>query len=168
MHLASTGLLPYTQSGGLTAPAADPEMVFAAPGGDSPDRASRLTEFIRATVAEAWSGSPVQFFSGVDVDVWGLPTSAPAADPNNPQFIYQRFQNGVLQYDATNQTTQGLLLGEYLKSLLTGQNIPGDLEAEAVESPLMRQYDPGHQNALARPSSVPFSNLTNAFVPDAQ
>ncbi len=102
------------------------------------------------------------------MDVWGLPTSAPTADPISPRFIYQRFQNGVLQSDASSQTTQGLSLGEYLKSLLTGQDLPGDLAAEAVESPLMRQYDPGRQNALARPTSLPLSDLTNAFVPDAE
>jgi len=35
----------------------------------------------------------------------GVPTSAPAADPANPQFVYQRFQNGVLFYNAAEGST---------------------------------------------------------------
>jgi hypothetical protein len=39
------------------------------------------------------------------IEVVGLPTSGVAADPNNPQFIYQRFQNAVLFYNAAEGTT---------------------------------------------------------------
>jgi len=63
---------------------------------------------------------------------------APAADPNNPHFVYQRFQNGILLYDSTAGTTQALPMGEYLKAILTGQNLPADLSSEAASSPLLR------------------------------
>jgi hypothetical protein len=55
----------------------------------------------------------VQFLSTLNdtgVDVVGLPTSAPAADPHNPQFIYQRFQNDVLFYNGAEGTTSVLPL----------------------------------------------------------
>ena len=39
------------------------------------------------------------------------PVSAPKADPNNPNFIYQRFQNAVLFYNGTDDSTQVLALG---------------------------------------------------------
>jgi len=35
----------------------------------------------------------------------------PKADPNNPNFIYQRFQNAVLFYNGTDDSTQVLALG---------------------------------------------------------
>jgi hypothetical protein len=57
---------------------------------------------------------PVAFRSTLNdtgVDVLGAPTSAPKADPNNPDFVYQRFQNGLLFYNATDGTTSVLPLG---------------------------------------------------------
>jgi hypothetical protein len=70
------------------------------------------------------------------VEVWGLPTSAPTADPNNPNFIYQRFQNGILMFDATSGTTAPLPMGEYLRALLSRQDLPADLTSEATGLPL--------------------------------
>jgi uncharacterized protein with LGFP repeats len=96
---------------GLTIPPADPALVFVAPTADQPNYAARLDAFLQATVPDNWNGQPVQFLSTLNdtgVDVLGLPTSAPAADPNNPNFIYQRFQNGVLFYNASEGTTSVL------------------------------------------------------------
>ena len=64
-------------------------------------------------------------------------------------------------------TTTARPLGEYLKGLLTGQNLPSDLAAEAAFSPLMAQYDPARPLSLARPGALPDSDLTDAFTPDA-
>src|SRR5207302_9514720 len=74
----------------------------------------------------------------LDLEVWGAPTSLPAYDPANHNFIYQRFQRGIMHYDTTCGCTQGLLLADYLKALLTGQNLPADLAAQAADSPLLR------------------------------
>ena len=79
------------------------------------------------------------------------PRSAPTADPNNPNFIYQRFQNGILMADATSGAVGPLPLGEYFKAILTGQNLPPDLAADASTSPLYRSIDTADE----------------AFVPDA-
>jgi len=70
--------------------------------------------FLDATVPDIWNGQPVQFLSTLNDtgdDVLGLPTSEPAADPHNPQFVYQRFQNGVLFYNGAEGTTSVLPLG---------------------------------------------------------
>ena len=99
-------------------------------------------------------------------EVWGAPTSAPKADPNNPHFVYQRFQNGILMYDGTAGTTQPMPMGAYLKALFTGQNLPADLDSEATASPLLRQYDPTRQQSVAMPGTLPNSDLTDAFAPD--
>jgi hypothetical protein len=99
---------------GLTVPAADPALAFVAPTPDQPNYDARLQAFLEVTVPDTWNGMPVQFLSTLDdtgVDVLGLPTSMPKADPNNPDFVYQRFQNGLLFYNATDGTTSVLPLG---------------------------------------------------------
>lgn len=98
---------------GLTVPPADPALSFVAPSPDQPNYDARLAAFLQATVPDTWNGQPVQFLSTLNdtgVDVVGLPTSAPAADPHNPQFIYQRFQNDVLFYNGAEGTTSVLPL----------------------------------------------------------
>lgn len=170
--MQSTGpdLVPYLQLNGLSVPAADPALAFVAPSVDQPNDPSRLQVFLRGTVSDTWNGAPVAFSSTLTEaggpDVWGLPTSSPKSDPNNPQFIYQRFQNGILLYDAAAGTTQLLPVGEYLKALLTGQNLPTDLASEAAASPLLRQYDPTRLQSLATPGKLITSDLTDAFIRD--
>lgn len=95
---------------GLTIPPADPSLVFVAPTADQPNYDARLQAFLNVTVPDDWNGQPVEFLSNYDPGL-GVPTSAPKADPNNPNFIYQRFQNGVLFYNGTDGTTSVLNLG---------------------------------------------------------
>jgi hypothetical protein len=169
MQLTAPAFLPYTHLAGLTVPAADPALALVTPGPEQSNYASRLTEFLRATVPETWNGRPVAFSStliGQGVDVWGVPTSAPTVDPRNPRFVYQRFADGILLYDATSGTTTALPLGEYFKDLLTGQNLPSDLAAEAATSQLMALYDAAAPLSLARPEAVADTDLTDAFTPD--
>jgi len=93
---------------GLTVPKADPALQFVAPRADQPEYPQRVQAFVNSTVPDDFNGQPVDFlqtFNDVGVDTLGLPTSAPAADPNNPQFIYQRFANGVLFYNGAEGTT---------------------------------------------------------------
>lgn len=159
MQLTDPGLLPFTHLNGLTVPAADPAVAFVMPSPDQPNYAARMQVFLQTSVPESWNGLPVQFWSTYSsaggADVWGVPTSAPKADPNNPNFVYQRFQNGILLYDASAGTTQALPLGEYLKDLLTGQNLPADLASQSASSPLLRA------------GGLSSTDLTDAFVPDA-
>jgi hypothetical protein len=147
MQLTDPGLVPTTQLDGLTVPTADPAVAFVAPTPDQPNYSARLQVFLQNTVPDIFNGQPVQFWSTYAGDggaaVWGLPTSLPKSDPSNPNFIYQRFQNGILFYDASAGVTQPLPMGEYLKRLLT------------TDSPLLKT------------ASVTNSDLSDAFVPDA-
>ena len=109
----ATPVLAAQSFDGLTIPQADPALQFVAPSPDQPNYDARLQAFLEATVPDTWNGQPVQFLSTVNdvgVDVLGLPTSAPTPDPNNPNFIYQRFQNDVLFYNASEGTTSVLPL----------------------------------------------------------
>ncbi len=65
-----------------------------------------------------------------------------------------------MHYDAGCQCTQGLLLADYFKSIITGQNLPPDLDVEARNSPYYKQYDPSQPNSIARPNEIPQSNMT--------
>ena len=90
----------------------------------------------------------------LNLQLWGLPTSKPAYDPNNHDFIYQRFQRGVMHYDRGCSCTQGLLLADYLKGLLTGERLPDDLAAQAAGSPLLRARAAAPATCHARPRSA--------------
>jgi hypothetical protein len=85
---------------GLTLPSTDLALGFVAPRADQPNYAARAQLFVEATV-------PEPFLSAYTDDL-GLPTSRPTPDPNNPNFIYQRFENGVLFHNATSETTEPL------------------------------------------------------------
>ena len=99
---------------GLTIPPVDPAIGFVAPTPDQPNYEARVQAFLQIVVPDEWNGVPVQFLSTLNdagVDVVGLPTSAPKADPNNPNFVYLRFKNAVLFYNAADDSTQVLPLG---------------------------------------------------------
>jgi hypothetical protein len=160
MQLTDPGLLPYTSLAGLTVPAANPADAFVAPTPDQSNYTARLQVYIQAMVTEPFLRT---YNTSGGTAVWQLPTSTATADPHNPNFVYQRFQTGILFYDATAGTTQALPLGSYLANLLTGQNLPADLAAEAPGSPLLGQYDASQPNSLAHPNLLTQTDLTNAF-----
>ena len=186
LNLLDPGLMPYTRINFSTFPAPDPRMAGAAPRVGTPDYSDKLMAFIKANVPDQWNGLPVNFWKtfnntvtyqdaypnggpdpgimpAINLEMWGVPISAPAYDPNNHNFVYQRFQRGIMHFDATTGSTQGLLLGDYLKSIITGVNLPPDLDQEAQGSNLYRQYNPLVPNGLNRPNDLPNTNLLGAF-----
>jgi N-acetylmuramoyl-L-alanine amidase len=188
MNILDQGMLAYTHINGSTFPAPDPSVIAQSPKPDAPDYLAKTLDFVRAMAPDTFEGEPVNFaktfFASVtaqdaypngvpdgadallpyfNLEIWGLPTSKPARDPTNPNFIYQRFQRGIMHYDKTCGCTQGLLLADYVKALLTGQNLPPDLASEAKGSKLALQFKPGAPLSLARPNDLPGSDLTNAF-----
>jgi polysaccharide biosynthesis protein PslG len=184
LNLLDPGLMPYTQINGSTFPAPDPAIEAATPPVSDPNYATDIQMFIQKTAPNTFSGQPVNFgttflntvtaqdapsapvslLPGFDLQIWGAPTSQPAFDPNNHQFIYQRFQRGIMMYDASCGCTQGLLLADYFKSILTGWNLPPDLQQEAQSSRYYGQYSPIQTQWINQPNKLPASDLTNAFV----
>jgi hypothetical protein len=188
LNLLDQGLMPYTRINGSTFPAPDPAIVAQTPPVSDPDYAIKIVQFAQNNAPDVVDGNQVNFFQtfnttvtyadafpngdGSDslvplfnLQIWGAPTSKPAVDPNNNNFIYQRFQRGIMHFDKSCNCTQGLLLADYLKSLLTGQNLPPDLDAQARSSRYYKQYAPGQPLSLARPNDLVGSDLTNAFAP---
>jgi hypothetical protein len=99
----------------------------------------------------------------LNLEIWGLPTSNPAADPGNGGFVYQRYQRGIMHFDASCGCTQGILVGEYLKSVITGKNLPPDLHDDMLGSRFLEQYSPGSPGWVARPAALSNTDMNGAF-----
>lgn len=182
-------VLPYTAINGSQFPAADPEVIGKQPKVGQPEYHARALQFVKENAPDEWQGKKVNFYqafigavkpedafpegggslgllSGFNLEVWGLPTSRPTADPTNGNFVYQRFQRGIMHYDVSCKCTQGLLLADYVKSLLTLRNLPPDLAAQAAMNPIYGQVDPSKAGWVRRPGELPASDLTDSFIGD--
>ena len=179
LNLLDEGLLPYTQINSSTFPAPDDALKSRTPKVTDANYSTAILDFIRSTARDTFEGEQVNFgatfFSTIspelagtdepsvlgllDLETWGAPTSQPTRDPTNSNFIYQRFQRGLMHYDKLCGCTQGLLLADYLKALLTGQDLPADLAAEAARSRLLRATSGG--------SPLEATVFGNAFSPGA-
>lgn len=130
MNILDTSLMPYTAINGATFPAIDGNLTKSAPAVGSPNYATAIITWIRGVAPNSFAGMPVSFFSTfyntvalnvafpnggggpgyiplLDLEMWGVPLSAPALDPQNHNFVYQRFQRGIMHYDNATHTTQG-------------------------------------------------------------
>jgi hypothetical protein len=184
LNLLDPGLLDYTSFNGSTFPAVDLALISTSPAPTNqaavlawvaqhaPNTVANAPTNFLATFQQAVSAA-VAFPNGgggdllpaIDLELWGVPTSAPFIDPNNHNFIYLRWQRGIMMYDATCTCTQGILLADYLKDVITGQNLPADLALEASDSPLLNQYDPTAPKWVHNATLLPWTDLTNAFTP---
>ena len=186
LNVLDPDIMPYTQFNGAAFPAVNPQLTNTAPPATNEPAA---LAFVQSYVPNTWEGSPVNFdqtflgtvtcadaypngncqtqlLPGMDLEMWGLPTSRPMVDPNNHNFVYQRFQRGVMMYDASSGTTQSVLFGQYLKELLTGRELPNDLSQEAAGGPMWLEYWPGAPNAVRDPDLLRMTYMDNAFTPD--
>lgn len=186
LNILDPGLMPYTTINGATFPAPDPTVTSQAPVPGTPGYDAAIQAFVQSHAPDVFEGQNTNYYRtfsntvaldeafpegggdpnllfGLNLELWGIPTSNPARDPNNSNFIYLRFQRGVMHFDATNNVTQGLLLADYLKSILTGENLPSDLAAQASGSQFFKQYNPAKSNWVDRPAELPNTDLTNAF-----
>jgi hypothetical protein len=188
LNLLDPDLMPYTAINNSVFPGPDESLKAAAPSPADPAYADKIVQFVRERAPDTWDDQQVNFGQTVfntvtcadafpeggcqesllpllNFEIWGAPISAPAADPGNAGFIYQRFQRGILHYDSSCGCTQGLLLGEYFKSLITGRDLPSDLDEQARGSPYYRQYDQGRVQGMSRPGDLRRSNFKDAFEP---
>ena len=186
LNILDKGLLEYNVANGATFPRYDETLVASAPRHGSANYQTALLDWITKHVPNVWQGAKVNFLQvflntvkfyeaypdgsgnpnwmpGINLEMWGAVTSRPAPDPNNGNFIYLRFQRGIMHYDKASGHTQGLLLGDHLKSIITGRDLPADLEAKAKGSALYRQHDDTKPNGVARPEQLPDTNLKDAF-----
>jgi len=182
-------ILPISHIDGLSLPPADPELLGAAPIPSSEDYATQALAFVNLYVPDSWNGLPVNFQStfintvtcadafGSDpcdesllpvfaLELWGLPTSLPTSDPLNTEFVYQRFQKGIMHFSRATGFTQGLLLGDWLKRVMIGVDLSADIGADVRHSRFFAQYAPSRPLALDRPIDLPDTSLAQAFRAD--
>jgi hypothetical protein len=187
-NILDPDILPITSIDGLILPPSDPDLVSSAPTPDSPDYTTQALSFISAYVPDDWNGMPVNFQTtflntvtcvdlGQDscdptqlatdaLEIWGLPTSLPTSDPINSGFVYQRFQRGIMHFSAATGATQGLLVGDWLKRIMIGVDLPPDLSPSVRQSRFFAQYAPSRPLALDRPDDLPDTSLAQAFHAD--
>jgi hypothetical protein len=181
MNLLDPDVFPYERVNGSSLPAVDPAMKAETPEVSAADYGSEMVQFVRANALDDFEGQPVKFgrtFFGLitaaiagsdnplfNLEVWGAPISRARRDPGNSHFVYQRFQRGVMHFDANTGRTQGLLLADYLKAILRGRDLPADLAQAARGSKYFGQYCPELGHWLCRPSDLAATDLTYAFEP---
>jgi hypothetical protein len=77
--------------------------------------------------------------------------------------VYQRFQRGVMHFDASTGRTQALLLADYMKAIMRARDLPVDLADAARGSKYFGQYCPSSARWVCRPADLPATDLTFAF-----
>ena len=184
LNVLDPSIMPMTRVNQSQFPPNDPQIAARAPATTSPSYATDVVQFIQTVSPNTFQGQNVNFFNTfnntvpseaaggnpglqtlLNLEIWGLPTSNPAADPGNGGFIYQRYQRGIMHFDASCGCTQGILVGEYLKAVITGRSLPPDLAADMQGSRFLNQYSPGSPGWVARPGEMPNTDMTGAFEP---
>lgn len=186
LNVLDPGVMPMTRVNQSQFPANDPAIAAQAPQTSSPTYAQDVVRYVESVSPNTFNGQPVRFFDTfngtvppdlafggappnpglltlLNLEIWGLPTSRPQPDPGNGGFIYQRYQRGIMHFDASCGCTQGILVGEYFKAVLTGRNLPPDLAADMQGSKYLGQYNPSLVGWINRPNELQSTDLTGAF-----
>ncbi|HEY0582239.1 MAG TPA: hypothetical protein VGE94_08645, partial [Chloroflexota bacterium] len=151
LNVLDDTLLSANRFGASTVPPPEPSLISGAPLPTDATYASKAIDFVRANAPDTFDGEPVNFFGTfqstvslvdafpqgngdagllplLNLQLWGMPTSKPAYDPNNHEFIYLRFQRGVMHYDRGCRCTQALLVTDAFKDALKGSGrVAGDV-----------------------------------------
>jgi hypothetical protein len=176
MNLLDPEIFPYERVNGSALPGPDLGLKAETPAVGSPDYGSGIVDFVRDNAPDSFEGLTVGFgktFFGmaintgenplINLEVWGAPISRPRRDPGNDNFVYQRFQRGIMHFDASTGRTQGLLLADYLKAILRGRDLPADLGQAARSSKYFGQYCPDTSRWVCRPGDLAATDLSFAF-----
>jgi hypothetical protein len=166
INLLDPEIFPYTRVNGSVFPAPDATMKANTPPVGSPTYADDINKFVQANVPDTFNGQPVNFQTTFNtlggLTIWGAPISSPQPDPSNGNFIYQRFQRGIMHYMA-GSGTQSILLADYLKAIMMNKDVPTDLLAQSRETRFYNQYCPGEPKWLCRPNELSATDLAFAF-----
>jgi hypothetical protein len=174
LNLLDPDIFPYERVNGSVLPPPDAALKAETPPVGSPGYATAIVDFVRSSAPDTFDAQSVAFgqtfFNAtpgdnplMDLEVWGAPISKPRRDPSNANFVYQRFQRGVMHFDAGSSRTQALLLADYLKAIVRGRDLPADLAQAASGSKYFAQYCPNLQHWICRPQDLPATDLTFAF-----
>jgi hypothetical protein len=176
LNLLDPELMPYTRINGSVFPDVNQSLKDRTPSVGSPTYAADIVQFVQQNAPDQWNGLPVNYWTTFrttvpgtendplyNLDIWGAPISEPAYDPSNQGFVYQRYQRGIMHYDQTCRCTQGLLLADWFKTVITGEGVPPDLAAQAQGSRYFQQYNNAQPVGLNRPGDLPGTDIRFAF-----
>ena len=188
VNLLDPDWVPLTQHNGSVFPSHDPDVATDAPPPGTANYGEAVAAHLQQYVKDEWEGVPVDFQEYyrlassattivpdlellVALEVWGFPTSMPARDPSNDDFVFQRFQRGVMHYDASDGSTNGILLGDVFKHLMMGMVTPESLGPDVEDTPFYDLYDPEMPQGLTRevttispPITRANTDLSTAFI----
>ena len=189
LDLVDGDFLPLTAIAGPGL-APDPALAARVPAAGSPNYLQLVAMDIDAAAPNDWNGTPVRFGAtfrsmvrcadlvgigacdnstllAAATDLWGLPTASPVVDPHSTDFVYLRFQRGVMVHSRQAGATQWLLLGELFKQVLLGRPLPPEILGQITSSPVYSrfygQYDAQARDGLARPNELQNTSLAGAF-----
>jgi hypothetical protein len=155
INLLDPEIFPYTQVNGSTFPLPDSTIKNNTPQVGASTYAVDINNFISANVPDEFNGAPVNFLQTFNalggLTIWGAPISKLAPEPTNSNFIYQRFQRGIMHFIA-GSGTQSILLADYLKAIIMNENVPPDLLQQSRETRFFNQYCPGQTMSCAAPT----------------
>lgn len=179
MNVLDPDMFPYERVNGSSLPPPEASLKAETPVVGSPGYGSAIVDFVRSNAPDSFDGLSVGFgrtFFGLiagsrdnpalNLEMWGAPISRPHRDPTNSNFVYQRYQRGVMHFDATTGRTQALLLADYVKGILRGRDLPADLADAARGSKYFKQYCPTSPHWLCRQGELAATDLTFAFEAD--
>ena len=186
VDLFGMNAVPFRNVGGVVVPEVDPYLIATAPVPGTPDYAARVQAFIKETAPDQWEGLPVGFYrafvgtvraedafpaGGGEAgllplfaqEIWGVPTSRPVRDAQNPDAVVQRWERGVMIWSRSTGSVSTVPLGDAFKSVLTGEGLTQERIAAAATSQFRLQYAPTAPGGVARPVDLPNTVLAGAF-----
>jgi len=185
VNLFAMNAIPFRNIGGRIVPEIDQALLATAPPAGAPNYAAQVQAFIQTNAPDTWEGLPVGFYQaflktvsyedafpnggerallpGFAHEVWGVPLSRPVRDAQNPDFVLQRWERGVMVWSRQSGAVTAVPLGETFKAVLTGQGLGPERTAAAAGSPFLLQLNPASPNGIARPADLPNTLLANAF-----
>jgi hypothetical protein len=177
LPLLQDNLLPLRRVAGTPLPPVDANLVDRTPSFSEPDFKRAANAFLDETVPDVFNEEPIDFLelyrqvpggaesASEGIPVFGWPVSAATLAPDGTA-VMQRFEFALFRYSLVTGQNEILLLGDMLKSVITGEGLSDELAADAAGKPLFRQYNPGTADGLHRPAELIDTDLDGAFRPD--
>ena len=131
-----------------------------------PTYSANISTFINTNVPDTLQGQPVNFLQTFNtlggLTIWGAPISQPQPDPANANFIYQRFQRGIMHFTSGTGTAEHPA-GRLSEGDHDEPERPDGSARPVARAALLQPVLPG-QNGLAVPPGRPGgTDLTFAF-----
>src|SRR6185312_14388334 len=118
VNMLDPDVFPYTVVNTSVFPGPSDAIKNATPRVSSPNYNTETVAFVEQVAPDIWNGVIVMFqttfFSTGGLEIWGAQSRIRLFDPANHDFVYQRFQRGIMHY-TTGQRNAWVLLADYFQ-----------------------------------------------------